>query len=377
MEERFVKTQRASVTHRPAENPPQHVMTVAVARQDTVRHGKRERARVVGNDTERDVDFFLLAVTGRSRLGQSGTVTATAELFQFVEKRTKHVRVIVRNFGVREVGEAARALDHGTNTLEAHAGIDVPRGQRSKAAVRIGVELDEDQIPNLDALGAALVDELAAGVALRREIDVQLAARTARTRVAHHPEVVFFVAVDDVHGGVEPGRTEMPRPAIPSLLVERARIAVGRRIDCGVNSRRRKMPAVHQQLPRPVDGFFFEIITEAPVAEHLEKSVVVRVEPHVLEVVVFAAGTDALLRVGGSRVSRGDRSGPTGNVGFGLTKKDRHELVHPRVGEKQVGRVGQKTRGLHDGVVFLAEKLEETAANFAAGRNSLAHGLVK
>ena len=170
-------------------------------------------------------------------------------------------------------------------------------------------------------------------VALRREIDVQFAARPARTRVAHHPEVVFFVAVDDVHGGIKPGCTEVRRPSIPCLLIERTGVAVARCIDRGVKSRGGEMPALHEQFPRPVDGFFFEIIPEAPVAEHLEKRVVIRVEPHIFEVIVLAAGADALLRVGRPRVGRRCRARPAGNVGFGPTEKDRHKLIHAGVGE--------------------------------------------
>ena len=47
-----------------------------------------------------------------------------------------------------------------------------------------------------------------------------------------------------------------------------------------------------------------EVIAEAPVAEHLEERVVVGVFAHIVEVVVFAAGADALLGVRDTRVRR-------------------------------------------------------------------------
>ena len=63
------------------------------------------------------------------------------------------------------------------------------------------------------------------------------------------------------------------------------------------------------ELPGPFDGFLFEIVAEAPVAEHLEERVVVGVEADVVEVVVFAPGADALLRIGGATgPCRGRRS---------------------------------------------------------------------
>ena len=100
-----------------------------------------------------------------------------------------------------------------------------------------------------------------------------------------------------------------------------------------VKSLRRKFPAVHDQFPRPFDRFLFEIIAETPVAEHLEEGVVIGVEADVFEIVVLAAGANAFLGVGHPRRIPGR---------FLLPEKNRDELVHAGVGEKQVGRVGQK-----------------------------------
>ena len=51
-----------------------------------------------------------------------------------------------------------------------------------------------------------------------------------------------------------------------------------------------------QQFPRVLDRVVLEVIAEAEVAQHLEEGVVPRGVAHVLEVVVLAAGADALLR---------------------------------------------------------------------------------
>ena len=65
-------------------------------------------------------------------------------------------------------------------------------------------------------------------VAGRREIDVQFGARTARAGIAHHPEIVLLVAVDDVNRGIEPGFANISRPMIVRFLVELARLASAR-----------------------------------------------------------------------------------------------------------------------------------------------------
>ena len=102
-------------------------------------------------------------------------------------------------------------------------------------------------------------------------------------------------------GGIEPGFLEQARPMVVRFLVELARVAGARLVDGGVKALRREFPPLDDQLPRPLDRFLFEVIAEAPVAEHLEERVVIRVEPDVIEVVMFAAGADAFLRVGCAR----------------------------------------------------------------------------
>src|SRR5206468_7022812 len=99
-------------------------------------------------------------------------------------------------------------LDDAGDAFEAHPGVDVFGGERGEGSIRVGIELDEDQVPDLDAFGAAFVDQGAAGIALGREIDVELAAGTARPGLPHHPKVVLLISVYAVDLGVEPGGGE-------------------------------------------------------------------------------------------------------------------------------------------------------------------------
>src|SRR5206468_5312622 len=127
-------------------------------------------------------------------VGQGGAIAFTAELFEAVEDWAEDVGFVIRD-DAREVGEVSCVLDNPGDALEAHAGIDVFRRQwqisstphflalhllRFFSAIRLRVELDENEIPNLDAFGAALVNERAFGVAGGREVDMDFGARTAR-----------------------------------------------------------------------------------------------------------------------------------------------------------------------------------------------------
>ena len=88
---------------------------------------------------------------------------------------------------------ARLVLDDRGDALEAHAGIDVPRRQRAEFAIAAAVVLDEDEVPYLDNVRRARVDQLATAL-VGGAITMNLAARSARSRFAHLPEVVFLVA---------------------------------------------------------------------------------------------------------------------------------------------------------------------------------------
>ena len=75
---------------------------------------------------------------------------------------------------------------------------------------------------------------------------------------------------------------------------------------------------------------------------------------YVFKIVVLAARPDALLSV--RRPTRRVRAA-------GLAEKDGHELVHPRIGEQQVGAVGHKARRGDDGVLLGFKKIKERLAD--------------
>src|SRR5262249_12458081 len=138
-------------------------------------------------------------------------------------------------------------------------------------------------------------------------------------------------------------------PMIVCFLVELARLAGARLVNRRVKPLRRKIPPVDEQFPRPLDRFLFEIITKTPVAKHLEKRVVVGVEPDVFQVVMLSACTNAFLRIGYARRNPWR---------FLLSQEDRHELVHAGICEQQIRRVWQKGRRRHNRVLFLPEEIE-------------------
>jgi len=54
-----------------------------------------------------------------------------------------------------------------------------------------------------------------------------------------------------------------------------------------------------------------------------------------------------------------------------LSKKNRHELVHAGIREKQIRRVGQQRRRRHNRVPFLAKEIEERLSDLGRGHHFL------
>ncbi len=52
-----------------------------------------------------------------------------------------------------------------------------------------------------------------------------------------------------------------------------------------------------EQLPSPLDGFDLEVVAKGPVSKHFKEGVVVHVLANIVQIVVFATGTDAFLGV--------------------------------------------------------------------------------
>ena len=174
-----------------------HIATAFVARHHTVAHQKRSGADVVGDHAQRTVVQILATRFTRSSFDQ----------------RIKQINFVI----------AVHMLQDGRQALQAHAGVHTGRGQWRDGAVFRHIELHENVVPNFDETVSVFVG--AAGRTARNMGPVvikNLATRTARTGVGHHPEVVAFVApafvVANAYDAVC-GQADFFGPNVVSLIV--------------------------------------------------------------------------------------------------------------------------------------------------------------
>ena len=161
-----------------------------------------------------------------------------------------------------------------------------------------------------------------------------LAARSARTRVAHGPEVVLL-----------PEATESRRVDADFLEPDLRGLVVV--LEYGApEPLRRQTELARYELPRVVNGLAFEVVAEAEVAEHLEERVMSRRVADVLQIVVLAARAHAALRRDGAR-----------NLALLLTEVDVLELHHAGVREQKRRVVRGNERGARHGLVAAIGKI--------------------
>ena len=216
-------------------------------------------------------------------------------------------------------------LQHHAEAFKAHTRIYVFFGKLLQGAVCFPVELDEYVVPDLDYPGVVLVDQGVAGhlgaFGIAAQVHVDFGAWAAGTGIAHFPEVVFLVAIEDV---------VFRQEAQP----DGARFVVGGQVVFFVPFKNRGVEAVfgqaihlRQQFPGPAQRFVLEVIADGPVAQHFEHRVVRTVVAHVFQVVVFARHAQAFLGIGDAAV-----------IGHLVAEEEVLELVHPGVGEHE-GRI--------------------------------------
>ena len=241
---------------------------------------------MVGADTHGDVDLLLFILTLAILTGRSSeTILLARDSLDFLDDWLEDICIIVR----------VLVLQHANQALEAHTGIDDVHREWFERTVSLAVVLHEHDVPDLDHLWVVLVYQLTAwhlSLLLRStRVNMDLRARTARTRIAHLPEVVVLVAVDDVVGRY------VLCPVTCSLVVALQTFLLAALEHGNVEVLWVELQYFSKVFPCHIDGTLLEVVAEAPVTEHLEHGVVISIMTYLFEVVVLTANTETFLSI--------------------------------------------------------------------------------
>ena len=198
--------------------------------------------------------------------------------------------------------------------------------------------LHEDQVPDLQE-PVLVHDRAAVRPVLRAAVDVDLAARPARSGNAHVPVVVQ-----------QPAALDPLRLQAGDVLPQRGRLVVG--VQHGdpdlvrVEAVAAAVDRAGDQVPGELDRLGLEVVAEGEVAVHLEEGAV----PGGLADLLDVQGADALLHAG--RPVEGRR------LDAGEVRLERH---HAGVDEQQGGVVVEQRCGGHHLVAAGGEEVQEAA----------------
>ena len=320
--QRIPAAHHVGVAHGPAHDATQHIAAAFVRGQHAVGDQKTDGAQVIGDDPVGDgmrAVRGLVAGLGRGR-----------------DQGLHQVGVVIVVFALQQRGEA----------LQAHAGIDRGFGQRDALLGAELLELHEHQVPDFDEAVAVFL-----GTARRPARDMvavvveDLRTGPAGPGLAHAPEVVRGGDADDALVG-ESGDFFPQLEGLVVVMVD------GDQQAFGVEA---VLPG--EQAPGQLDGFVLEIVAEGKVAQHLEKGVVAGGIADIVEIVVFAAGAQALLAGHGARI-----------VALFGAGENVLELHHAGVGKEQRRIVVRHQRTGRDDLVAVGrEVVEKSLANVVGG----------
>ena len=302
--------------------PAQDVPTPLVAGNDPVGDQERSAAAVLRDRVHRVVGVVVLAVPPAAQGLHPG------------DQSCEEVGLVDRIDVLKDDG----------GTLHPHSGVDAGSGQWREGAVRLAVELHEDQVPQLDvpvACIAVLVHHVGAVRRAARlaaspvgaEVVVQLAAGSARALgpvYRRTPPVVLLAETEDAVGG-----DSGPQPEAARLVVV---LEYG-----GRKPLLRQAQLFGNELQREGYGILLEIVTDAEVAQHLEQGQVRGVAD-----LVDIDRSEGLLGCRQPPVWRGRLSGEVGL-----------ELHHAGIGQQQGGIADWNQGRAGDPQVALALEIAE------------------
>ena len=271
-----------------AQDTTDDITCLGIAGQLTVGNRESDSTQVVGADTHGDIDVVLLFADRVDLLFLEGEILQSRDVLLCLDDRLEDIGVVV----------GVLPLHHTNQTLKAHTRVDDIHGEFFEGTVCLAVKLHEHEVPYLDDLRVVLVDEftprLAGGCFLLwgTGVYVYLRARTTGTCVAHLPEVIMLITIDDMI------LRHMLCPVFRSLVVTRD-VLFGRTLEDGnIEILGIQFQHIHQILPCHINGTFLEIVTERPVAQHLKHGVVVGVMSYLLQVVMLTTDAQTLLGIG-------------------------------------------------------------------------------
>ena len=249
----------------------------------------------------------------------------------------EYVGIVVRSF----------ALHSHAKAFEAHTCVDYFIRKWLERTISFAIVLHEHVVPNLNHLWVVAIHEVAtidlSALCIRTQVDMYFRTRTTRTCIAHFPEVIFLVTVDDaVYSNIF-------SPNVSSFVIAVEAFGCRTFEHSYIKAVFVQFKHLSKIFPSPSNSLCFEIIAKRPVTQHFEHCVVVCVVTNFFEVIMFTAHAQTFLRVCHTWIF--DRV---------VTQNNVFELIHTCIGKHQCRVTFDDHRcRRNDFMPFRSKKIEE------------------
>ena len=268
-QERAIDAEQFSVTSSAAQQTAQYIAATFIGRNNTITDHHSSRTNVVSDNAKRDIYFFVLVIL------------YTCNAFDVLHNIAHGI----------DFKQRTNALYHTSQTFQTHTGINIFLLEFGIVAVTVIVELGEYVVPYFHIAVTIAADRTIGLVAAIFFATVVINFRAWAARAgAMFPEVIALTETENALGR----NTNFLVPDFKRLVV----IDINGRIQAArVNAHPFRRG---QELPAPMNGFTFEVVTKREVTEHFKISAMTGSFADIFNV----ASTNALL-AGGDATARG------------------------------------------------------------------------
>mmetsp|Transcript_16885 Transcript_16885/g.34892 ORF Transcript_16885/g.34892 Transcript_16885/m.34892 type:complete len:230 (+) Transcript_16885:2611-3300(+) len=179
--------------------------------------------------------------------------------------------------------------------------------------------------------------------------------RSTRSRGSHFPKVILGIK------GQHTRFRQVLQPQLSCFFVRRSLFISGK--VGGIQSFLIEFEFFRQTFPRHFNGALLEVIAKGPIAQHFKKGMMIDILAHIIQIIVFATGANAFLRVDGT-FQFGHFQ-----IRIASAQKEWFVLIHTRIGKEQGGIIDGDTRtaGPKDMSMLFDKKVNKGLTNLGHG----------
>ena len=177
---------------------------------------------------------------------------------------------------------------------------------------------------------------------------MQLRTGTTRAHISHFPKIIFFIPIQNTIF------RQITQPKFTGIFIGFQTVFFIPLKNSSIKPVFFQMHYLGKKLPSISDGFFFKVIPEGPVPQHLKHRMMVSIMSYFFQIVMFSGNPQTFLRIGHPFV-----------FSVHISQYDIFKLIHSCIGKHQCRIVLDNHRSRrYNGMRFTFKKIEKFLSDF-------------